>query len=73
MTDIDSIAEGIGRIHEEAAKPIACSFMGAADVHSGVRLLQEAHIPHYILPEWASELAMLDYYQWIQNKMPDAP
>ncbi len=55
MTDIDAIARGICRIHEQAAKPIACSFMGAADVHSGVRLLQAAHIPHYILPEWAGD------------------
>ncbi|MHC4181291.1 MAG: acetate--CoA ligase family protein, partial [Planctomycetota bacterium] len=55
MTDIDSIARGICRIHEKAAKPIACSFMGAADVHSGVHLLQQAHIPHYILPEWACD------------------
>jgi len=55
MTDIDSIARGICRIHAGATKPIACSFMGAADVHSGVRLLQEAHIPHYILPEWACD------------------
>lgn len=55
MTDIDSIARGICRIQRKATKPIACSFMGAADVHSGVRLLQEAHIPHYILPEWACD------------------
>ena len=29
--------------------------MGAADVGPGIRLLQQAHIPHYILPEWACE------------------
>jgi acetyltransferase len=55
MTDIDAIARGICRIHEKATKPIACSFMGAADVRSGIRLLEEANIPHYILPEWACE------------------
>lgn len=55
MTDIDSIARGVCRIHEKATKPIACSFMGAADVSSGIRLLQEAHIPHYILPEWTCD------------------
>jgi len=27
--------------------------MGAEDVAPGIRLLQEAHLPHYILPEWA--------------------
>jgi len=55
MTDIEAIAQGICRIHEKATKPIACSFMGAADVGCGIRTLQNAHIPHYILPEWACE------------------
>ena len=55
MTDIDAIAHGVCRIHDQAAKPIACSFMGAGDVASGIRLLQDAHIPHYILPEWACQ------------------
>ncbi len=59
MTDIESIAEGVCRLHEKATKPIACSFMGAADVGAGVHLLQRSHIPHYILPEWACE-AMAD-------------
>ena len=35
MTDIEAIAHGICRIHEQAGKPIACSFMGAADVGCG--------------------------------------
>ena len=59
MTDIDSIAEGVCKLHKNATKPIACSFMGAADVGSGIRLLQNDHIPHYIMPEWACE-AMAD-------------
>ena len=59
MTDIESIAEGVCQIHEKASKPIACAFMGATDVVPGVHLLQHAHIPHYILPEWACR-AMAD-------------
>ncbi|NQT14011.1 MAG: CoA-binding protein, partial [Planctomycetes bacterium] len=59
MTDIDAIAHGICQIHEKADKPIACAFMGATDVASGIRLLQQAHIPHYLLPEWACR-AMAD-------------
>ncbi len=55
MTDIDSIAKGVCKIHETATKPLACSFMGATDVQSGVHLLQDALIPHYILPEWACD------------------
>ncbi len=64
MTDIGGIAESICRLAAEqgaaaggqalpARKPIACSFMGAEDVAEGVRILQQAGIPHYILPEWA--------------------
>ncbi len=53
MTDIDAIARGIVRIHAGSDKPLACSFMGACDVQSGIDILQAAHIPHYILPEWA--------------------
>jgi acetyltransferase len=69
MTDIESIAEGVCKLHETAKKPIACSFMGAADVGVGIDLLQNAHIPHYILPEWACE-AMADVQkirQWRQQ------
>ncbi|MFB3892806.1 MAG: acetate--CoA ligase family protein [Phycisphaerae bacterium] len=55
MTDIDEIARGVVKVHEHAGKPIACSFMGASDVNSGVDILQAAHIPHYILPEWACQ------------------
>jgi acetyltransferase len=59
MTNIDAIAQGICHIHETADKPIACAFMGAADVATGIDILQQAHIPHYILPEWACR-AMAD-------------
>jgi acetyltransferase len=59
MTDIESIAQGVCQTKATADKPISCSFMGAADVAPGIHLLQDAHIPHYILPEWACR-AMAD-------------
>jgi len=59
MTDIDAIARCVCDVSRRASKAIACSFMGAADVASGVHILQAAHIPHYILPEWACR-AMAD-------------
>lgn len=74
MTNIEAIAQGICRIEERATKPIACSFMGATDVAIGVHLLQEAHIPHYILPEWACR-AMADVQRirhW-RAQPPDKP
>lgn len=63
MTDIAGIAERICRLvrsdepptsaQAPPRKPLACAFMGAEDVAEGVRILQQAGIPHYLLPEWA--------------------
>ncbi|MCD4700110.1 MAG: acetate--CoA ligase family protein [Phycisphaerae bacterium] len=53
MTDIEEIARGIVKVRKGTDKPMACSFIGATDVAVGVDILQEAHIPHYIMPEWA--------------------
>ena len=55
MTDIEDIALAIRDVRRPAGKAIACSFMGASDVMPGVDILQSAHIPHYILPEWACQ------------------
>ncbi len=55
MTDIEQIAHGIVSVKQNSKtdKPVACSFMGAWDVMPGVDILQQAEIPHYILPEAA--------------------
>jgi len=53
MTDIDAIARSVVHVKRDSTKPLACSFMGATDVESGIRILQEANVPHYILPEFA--------------------
>ena len=53
MTDIKEIARGVVKVHEKTDKPLSCSFMGASDVQAGIDILEEAHIPHYILPELA--------------------
>ncbi|MHC5056100.1 MAG: acetate--CoA ligase family protein [Planctomycetota bacterium] len=52
MTDIDAIASEVvatARAHPE--KPVYASFMGEADVASGIDILQRSHVPHYQLPE----------------------
>jgi len=51
MTDIDAIATDIARVAGGLTKPIYASFMGEKDVASGIDLLQQHRIPHYILPE----------------------
>jgi len=51
MTEIDSIAQEISRLSSQFEKPIYTSFMGEADVATGIDILQRNKIPHYILPE----------------------
>ncbi len=51
MTEIDSIAEEVCRVSSRYDKPLYTSFMGEADVASGIDMLQRQKIPHYILPE----------------------
>ena len=73
MTDIKEIAQGIVNVQEKANKPMACSFMGASDVQVGVDILEQAHIPHYILPELACK-AMANVQQvcrWRQTEVKE--
>ena len=75
MTDIDAIARCVVEVRKRTDKPMACSFMGASDVQTGVDILQAAHIPHYILPEWACR-AMADAQRviaWRAQPEPAAP
>ncbi|MBN2280006.1 MAG: acetate--CoA ligase family protein [Candidatus Marinimicrobia bacterium] len=51
MTDIDTIATEIVNVAEQYDKPLYASFMGEADVASGIDILQRNKIPHYSLPE----------------------
>ncbi|MCY1720741.1 acetate--CoA ligase family protein [Prolixibacteraceae bacterium Z1-6] len=51
MTDINTIAKEIATVASQFDKPIYTSFMGEADVASGIQILQKHNIPHYILPE----------------------
>ena len=55
MTDIDTIANEICQVAGHYDKPVYTSFMGEADVASGIKILQNAKIPHYILPESMSK------------------
>jgi len=51
MTEIESIAHEVCRLSSQFSKPIYTSFMGEADVATGIDILQRNKIPHYILPE----------------------
>ncbi len=51
MTDIDTIAREVVKVSKQYSKPVYASFMGEADVATGVDILLRNKIPHYILPE----------------------
>ncbi len=53
MTDIEAVAESLVQAAEANTKPMACSFMGSADVAAGIRILRQAQVPHYPMPERA--------------------
>ena len=55
MTDIDTIAKKVVELTQKYEKPVYTSFMGQADVASGIEILQRSHIPHYSLPESMSK------------------
>lgn len=51
MTDIETIAREVVKVSQQYSKPVYASFMGEADVASGIDILLRNKIPHYILPE----------------------
>lgn len=51
MTDIETIAREVVKVSKQYSKPVYASFMGEADVATGVDILLRNKIPHYILPE----------------------
>lgn len=51
MTDIETIAKEVVAVSKQNSKPVYASFMGEADVATGVDILLRNKIPHYILPE----------------------
>lgn len=51
MTDMETIAKEVVNVSKSGDKPVYTSFMGEADVASGVDILLRNEIPHYVLPE----------------------
>ena len=51
MTDIETIAKEVVKVAGQHSKPVYASFMGEADVATGIDILLRNKIPHYILPE----------------------
>jgi acetyltransferase len=67
MTDIEAIANVIGRQAPLYKKPVLASFLGHVDVSAGIKILEEHGIPNYEFPENAARSlgAMCRYTQWL--------
>ncbi len=73
MTDIDNIADEVSNVAAQFAKPVYASFMGEADVASGISILQRRNIPHYILPESMCRAYAAALFFRIQKDVVDDP
>lgn len=56
MTKPMEVAQMLVEIHDKAAKPLLCCWMGEAQVSPARKLLEEAGIPAFRMPETAVEL-----------------
>ncbi|MBI1975992.1 MAG: acetate--CoA ligase family protein, partial [Candidatus Omnitrophica bacterium] len=67
MTDIEAIAEVIGKIASKHHKPVLACFMGIVDVSAGVKVLERWGVPHYRFPESAAKAlaGMARYTAWV--------
>ncbi|MBI4550172.1 MAG: acetate--CoA ligase family protein [Candidatus Omnitrophica bacterium] len=67
MTDIEQIAEVVGKVNARTGKVVLASFMGIADVTGGVKILEKWKVPHYRFPESAAKSlgAMARYTAWV--------
>ncbi len=70
MTDIEEIAEVVGRISSKSEKPVLACFMGIVDVSGGVKVLEEKwNMPAYRFPESAARTLshMVQYGEWMSR------
>ncbi len=67
MTEAEATAKVIVELDKSSDKTIVTCFMGHSDVASGVKVLKENQLPHYMFPEEAAKaLAAMDkYQQWL--------
>jgi acetyltransferase len=73
MTDIDTIAGEVANVARQFEKPVYASFMGEADVASGIAILQRRNIPHYVLPESMCRSFVAAHFFKEQKSWPGDP
>ncbi len=74
MTDIENIALEVTNVAADSEKPVYASFMGETDVASGITILQDHDIPHYILPEsMCRAFAAANFFREQRESRDDPP
>ena len=73
MTEIEATAVAVGDFSKSFDKPILTSFMGEAQVESGIDLLENFGVPNYPFPERAALAfkAMSDYQKVLNQPTPE--
>jgi acetyltransferase len=73
MTEIEATAEAVGNLSKSIDKPIITSFMGEAQVESGINILENFGVPNYPFPERAALAfkAMSDYQKVLNRPKPE--
>jgi len=64
MTKIEKTAHAVGRLAQEADKPVLACFMGEARIKAGIDVLWQYYVPNYPFPERAAAaLAAMSEYR----------
>jgi acetyl coenzyme A synthetase (ADP forming)-like protein len=73
MTEIEATAQAVGTLSKSINKPVITSFMGEAQVESGIDLLEGFGVPNYPFPERAAMAfkGMSDYQKVLQQPEPE--
>jgi acetyl coenzyme A synthetase (ADP forming)-like protein len=74
MTEIEETARAVGRMAQQADKPVLACFMGEARIDAGVDVLWQHSVPNYPFPERAAAAlaAMSEYRRERDRPLPEA-
>ena len=66
------VAVAIGRVAEEAEKPVVCCISGGGGIRAAARALHAHNVPHYLTPTRAA-LGMSMLWKWQQQQQHPVP
>ena len=73
MTQITETAQAVAHVADATDIPVIACFMGEASTQEGIRILNEHHVPNYVVPEDAvlAIKAMVEQRTWQDTPMPN--